>query len=173
MNRVSAMPLLVGCSVLLSQSPGGALPDVRAASAPPTAVAHGNIAPAGVLRGGVLSLRLVAQQARWHPEADDGPAIDVEALGEEGAAPSIPGPLIRVRAGTRIETSIRNALPDTLLIFGLSGSGGQDTLRIAPGTTGRARLTAGKPGTYGYGGTTIVGDSLHQLGTGNPLLGAL
>ena len=136
-------------------------------------MAHGNVAPAGVLRGGVLSLRLVAQQARWHPEANDGPFLDVEALGVDGAAPSIPGPLIRVRAGTRIEASIRNALPDTLLMFGLSGPGGRDTLRIAPGGTGRARLTAGTPGTYGYGGVTIVGDSLHQLGTGNQLLGAL
>ena len=173
MNRVSMTALVIGCSVLLSQSPGEALSVARAASAPPTAVAHGNVTPAGVLRGGVLSLDLVAQQARWHPEADDGPFLDVEALGEEGKAPGIPGPLIRVRAGTRIETTIRNALPDTLLVFGLSGAGGRDTVRIAPGATGRARLTAGTPGTYGYGGVTIVGDSLHQLGTGNQLLGAL
>jgi FtsP/CotA-like multicopper oxidase with cupredoxin domain len=140
---------------------------------PPRAEANSNQRPAGTVRGGVLSLRLVAQPARWHPEADDGPFLDVEALGVEGVAPSIPGPLIRVRAGTRVETSIRNALPDTLLVFGLSGVGGRDTVRIAPGATGQARLTAGTPGSYGYGGVTIVGDSLHQLGTGNQLLGAL
>src|SRR5688572_20872135 len=173
MNRASVTSLVIGCSVLLLEPRGRAEAARTTVIAPPTAMAHGNIAPAGVLRGGVLSLQLVAQQARWHPEADDGPAIDVEALGEEGAAPSIPGPLIRVRAGTRIEASIRNALPDTLLIFGLSGLGGRDTLRIAPGATGRARLTAGTPGTHAYGGVTIVGDSLHQLGTGNQLLGAL
>ena len=91
---------------------------------------HGNVAFAGVLRGGVLSLQIVAQHARWHPEADDGPAIYIETLGVEGSAPSIPGPLTRVRAGTRIETSIRNALPDALRVFSLSGSGGRDTLRI-------------------------------------------
>ena len=145
----------------------------RASAQAPTAVAHGNVTPAGTLRGGVLSLQLVAQQSRWHPEAEDGPAIDVEALGEEGAAPSIPGPLVRVRVGTRIETTIRNALPDTLLVFGLSGVGGRDTIRIAPGATGRARLTTRTSGTYAYGGVRIVGDSLHQLGTGNQLLGAL
>jgi FtsP/CotA-like multicopper oxidase with cupredoxin domain len=136
------------------------------------AVANRNVARAGVLRGGVLSLRLVAQQVRWHPEADDGPFIDVEAFGEEGAPPSIPGPLVRVPAGTRVETHIRNTLPDTLLVFGLSGRE-RDTLKIAPGATGSARFTPPAPGTYAYGGATIVGDSLHQLGTGNQLLGAL
>ena len=141
--------------------------------APARAQSNDNRRASGVLRDGALSLQLVAQQARWHPEADDGPAIDVEALGVEGAAPSIPGPLIRVRAGTRVESSIRNALPDTLLVFGLSGPGGRDTVRIPPGATGHVSRTAETPGTYAYGGTTIVGDSLHQLGTGNQLLGAL
>ena len=141
--------------------------------APARAESNDNRRASGVLRDGALSLQLVAQQARWHPEADDGPAIDVEALGVEGAAPSIPGPLIRVRAGTRVESSIRNALPDTLLVFGLSGPGGRDTVRIPPGATGHVSRTAETPGTYAYGGTTIVGDSLHQLGTGNQLLGAL
>ncbi len=127
-----------------AQTPAAVAGDVSRAGrgAPQRAEANTNQRPAGTFRGGVLSLRLVAQQARWHPEANDGPFLDVEALGTEGVAPSIPGPLIRVRAGTRIETSIRNALPDTLLIFGLSGAGGRDTVRIAPGATGRARLTA-------------------------------
>ncbi|MEO7520493.1 MAG: multicopper oxidase domain-containing protein [Gemmatimonas sp.] len=138
------------------------------------ALANSNRTPAGVLSNGVLSVHLAAQSARWHPEADDGPAVSIEAFGEEGAAPSTPGPLIRVPAGTRVEASIRNALPDTLLVFGLSGSPALiDTLRIAPGATGAARFTASVPGTYAYGGATIVGDSLHQLGTANQLLGAL
>ncbi|MBA3560153.1 MAG: multicopper oxidase domain-containing protein [Gemmatimonadaceae bacterium] len=159
-------------SVLLAQ-PAVTAPGTRAVqAAPPTAVVHGNVTPAGILRGGVLSLQLFAQRVRWHPEADDGPAVGAEAFGVEGTAPSIPGPLVRVPTGTRIETSIRNALPDTLLVFGLSGSG-RDTVRIAPGATGRARFVAGVPGTYAYGGATIVEDSLHQLGTGNQLLGAL
>ena len=138
----------------------------------PVAVAHGNVASAGVMRGGVLSLALVAQPTRWHPEASDGPSVDVEAFAEEGKAPSIPGPLVRARMGTRINATVRNALPDTLLVFGLTGTAA-DTIRIAPGETERASFTAGAAGTYAYGGATIVRDSLHLLGTGNQLLGAL
>src|SRR5687768_2227158 len=177
-----AMPTVSGILLLLASLTGPlgaqnpAATDgarVPARPAEPSVAANDNRTPAGTLRRGGLALTLVAQRARWHPEADDGPALDIEALGEEGKPPTIPGPLVRVRAGTRIETTIRNALPDTLLVFGLSGSGSRDTVRIAPGASGRARLTAGTPGTYGYGGATIVGDSLHQLGTGNQLLGAL
>src|SRR5687767_2558640 len=167
MNRASLTSLVIGCSVLLSGPRGQAEAARTTVTAPPTAVAHGNVTPAGVLRGGVLTLRLVAQQARWHPEANDGPFLDVEALGVEGAAPSIPGPLVRVRTGTRVETSIRNALPDTLLVFGLSGSGSRDTVRIAPGATGHARLTAGAPGTYAYGGATVARDSVDLLAAGD------
>jgi FtsP/CotA-like multicopper oxidase with cupredoxin domain len=164
--------LVVASSTLPSHA--GLVPAAQEAYAvPATAVANRNVAPGGTLRGGVLTLRLIAQPARWHPEADDGPSLDVEAFGEEGAAPSIPGPLIRVPAGTRVETSIRNTLPDTLLVFGLSGVQSRDTVRVAPGATGQARLTATTPGTYAYGGATVVGDSLHLLGTGNQLLGAV
>lgn len=141
---------------------------------PPTTMANGNVTPAGVMRNDTLALRLVAQPGRWHPEADDGPSVDIEAFAEEGSPPMIPGPLVRVRSGTRVDASIRNALPDTLLVFGLSGQAGAgDTIRIPPGATGRSQFTAGSPGTYAYGGATIVGDSLHLLGTGNQLLGAL
>jgi FtsP/CotA-like multicopper oxidase with cupredoxin domain len=137
------------------------------------AQANSNERPAGVMAGGVLTLRMTASQVRWHPEAEDGPFLTVETFGEEGEAATIPGPLIRVVSGTRVETAVRNALPDTLLVFGLSQSGSApDTLRIPPGATGLARMTAGEPGTYVYGGATIVGDSVHLLGTGNQLVGA-
>src|SRR5688572_26782439 len=45
------------------------------AAAPARAVATENRAPAGVLRDGTVRLQLVAQPARWHPEADDGPSV--------------------------------------------------------------------------------------------------
>ena len=164
---------MLGMSLLLARSNVGPAHIARHA-APALAVANDNRNSAGTNRGGVLTMALVAQQVRWHPEADDGPSLDVEAFGEEGGAPLIPGPLVRVRTGTRVETRIRNALPDTLLVFGLGGvSKQQDTVRIAPGAVGIARFTAGAPGTHAYGGATIVGDSLHQLGTGNQLLGAV
>ena len=169
-RSLAPAPLLL-LATLVAGTPLG-LPAQSETDRRPTAVPHGNVAPAGVAGSGTLALRLVARPVRWHPEAETGPALDVEAFGEEGRAPSIPGPLVRIRAGTRVESSIRNALPDTLLVFGLSGTD-RDTVRIPPGGTGLTRFTARTPGTYAYGGATIVGDSVHLLGTGNQLLGAL
>jgi hypothetical protein len=40
----------------------------------------------------------------------NGPFVDVEALGEEGKA-AIPAPLLRVRTGTVIAATVRNACP--------------------------------------------------------------
>ena len=132
--------LLFGAPSSVSSQSALAAPAAKADSGPlPVAAAQRNVASAGVLRDGVLTLRLVVQRTRWHPEAADGPSVDVDAFGVEGEAPSVPGPLVRVKVGTRVETSIRNALADTLLVYGFSGAGGADTVRIAPGATGHAR----------------------------------
>jgi FtsP/CotA-like multicopper oxidase with cupredoxin domain len=139
-----------------------------------TAAANPNTTPAGSANGNVVTLRMVARAVRWHPEAEDGPSIQVEAFGEEGALASIPGPLIRVPVGTVLDVSIRNVLPDTLLVFGLAtDEAAADTLRIAPGETKRTRATRSVAGTYAYGGATVTQDSLYLLGAGNQLLGAL
>ena len=145
----------------------------RAASATlPAAVPHTNVTPSGTFTNGLLTLSLTATRVRWHPEADDGPSVPVDAFAVDGSPASIPGPLIRIPTGAQVVASIRNVLSDTLLVFGLSGTNG-DTLRIAPGATGHTRFTAATAGTYAYGGATIVGDSIHLLGTGHQLLGAL
>ncbi len=85
----------------------------------------------GVLRDGVLTIHLVAQSARRHPEAEDGPFKVVDAFGEVGCPPRIPAPLIRVPLGTTINVTITNSLVDTLVVLGLGGRA--DSLRIAPG----------------------------------------
>ena len=122
----------------------------------PVAIANDNRLPAGTLHGNVLTVRLVVQTARWFPEADNGPSLDVQALAEEGKAPSIPGPLIRVPAGTTIEATIRNALTDSAVtLFGLATrpNSFRDSVRVAPGETRVLRFVAGAPGTYAYGAT--------------------
>src|SRR5438874_2410600 len=87
----------------------------------PIAQANDNRAPAGVLRDGVLTVRLVVGMARWYPDAADGQYVDVPAIAEEGKPPQIPAPLIRVPAGTVIHATIRNALTDsTIYIRGLT-----------------------------------------------------
>src|SRR6187551_2833907 len=83
------------------------------------AEANDNRRSAGMLRGTVMTVSLVARRARWHPEEDDGPSLVADALGEEGRSPSIPAPLIRVGVGTQLVVRVRNELPDTLLLFGL------------------------------------------------------
>jgi FtsP/CotA-like multicopper oxidase with cupredoxin domain len=140
---------LVPCAVLLLAA--RAEPP-RPPAAPPVVQPNDNLTPAGALAGGTLELHLVAQPARWQPEADDGPGIVVAALGEEGGAPSIPAPLVRVRLGTRIQATIRNALPDsTLVVHGLSPDG--DSLVIPPGQTRETGFVPAAAGTYLYWAT--------------------
>jgi FtsP/CotA-like multicopper oxidase with cupredoxin domain len=115
--------------------------------------ANDNTAAAGRQRAGLLSLHLVARQARWSPEGADGPAIMVPAFAEEGKSATVPGPLIRVPRGTQISVSIRNALPDsTISVHGLftRPAASADSVMIKPGETKQLRFEAGAPGTYLY-----------------------
>jgi len=135
------------CAVVVSIQP--------AARTPETAAVHpnDNRTPAGVRRGDTLFLHLVVTRARWYPQADSGPAITVEAIGEEGKPPQIPAPLIRVKTGTRIVASVRNALGDSsITVSGLQTrpATAWDSVRITPGATRTIRFTAGAPGTYAY-----------------------
>ncbi|MEO5510203.1 MAG: multicopper oxidase domain-containing protein [Longimicrobiales bacterium] len=119
----------------------------------PIVVANDNRTPAGSLKDGVLRLRLVASLAQWYPEADDGPSAQVVAFAEEGKAPQVPAPMIRVPEGTRVEATIRNALTDsTLWIHWLSTrpSDASDSVPILPGESRTVRFDAGLAGTYMY-----------------------
>jgi manganese oxidase len=49
---------------------------------------------AGVLRDGVLELRLETRTGMWYPEAENGPGIEVQAFAEAGGPLLIPGPLV-------------------------------------------------------------------------------
>src|SRR5689334_20054058 len=69
-----------------------------------------NRVPAGVLRGGVLTLDLEARRGLWYPDDNDGPGLAMEMFAESGHAPQNPGPLIRVTAGTRVDVTVQNAL---------------------------------------------------------------
>jgi manganese oxidase len=122
-------------------------------SSPPEVVANDNRVAAGTLTGDTLAVRLVVQRARWHPESPDGPFVDVEALGEEGKPPAIPAPLLRVRAGTVIKATVRNALPDsTVWLRGLETRpvAAADSVAVPPGQSRTVTFAAGAPGTYAY-----------------------
>lgn len=147
------------------------------ASQPPTqvaprhALANDNRQSAGVLRGGVLTVRLVAQQAAWYPEADDGPFKLVEAFGEGDGSPRIPAPLIRVPLGTAIEASITNALPDTLILLGIPAR--FDSVIIAPNSVKRVRFTPRAAGSFLYAAAQRRTDGMRFGGINGQLVGAL
>ncbi len=128
-------------------------------SGTPRIVANDNRTPAGSSMGDTVAISLVVQRADWYPDAADGPHVTVEAFGEEGKAPVIPAPLIRVRAGTAVRVRIHNALPDStihLIGFAAQPIAPSETLHVAPGASVDVAFRAGAPGTYYY--RAIIGN---------------
>jgi manganese oxidase len=124
------------------------------------AVANDNREPAGLLKHGVLELALDLVEGRWYPEAEDGPAEVVQLFAVRGGPPRVPGPLVRVPAGTRIRASIRNTLPGPdLVLHGLHSRPGspEDTTVVPAGATRVVEFEAGEPGTCFYWGRTTPG----------------
>ena len=134
------------------------LPVVRA----PRASSNDNRSPAGRLIGDTLVVSLVAAPGAWYPEADDGCALQVFTFAEEGKQPSVPGPLIRVRAGTALHVSVRNAAGKTLWIRGFYDrpSAPGAALQISPDSVQHFRFSATTPGTYAYGATLLPSPNL-------------
>ena len=142
---------------------------------PPAILANGNTRPAGRITRDTLVLRLVATVGLWCPEEDAGPCVTVQAFGEEGRAPTIPGPLVRVRAGMTIVATVRNAVPGaTLVVRGLETrpAATEDTIQVAPGATRTVRFAAGAPGTYFYWATTTTAPQNDREGPDSQLSGA-
>ena len=129
----------------------------------------------GKLENGVLTIRLDARTGDWHPDGDSDRGITVRAFAEEGKAPQIPGPLIRVPRGTEIHVFVRNSLPDsTLFVRGLYTRGGarSDTVQVRPGEVREVRFAAGVPGTYYYWASTSAIGAVGARGIDSQLSGA-
>ena len=117
-----------------------------------------NTRPAGRLDENVLNVRLYAGVGGWRPEGPQGTPIEIAAFGEEGADPSIPGPLIRVREGTTVALTLRNALGSALRVTGLCARPSNcEPVSIAAGATQEIRFSLNAPGTYFYWGATGPG----------------
>ena len=127
-----------------------------APAVPPVAVNNDNRIAAGRIEAATLNIRLVAGIGRWRPTGPDGQALDVAAFSEEGAAPSVPGPLIRVPAGTTIALSLRNDLASELRVGGLCARPATtcEAIAIPPGAARDVRFSLNAPGTFSYWGTT-------------------
>jgi FtsP/CotA-like multicopper oxidase with cupredoxin domain len=140
---------MMTATLLLVAHVGLSLPVVRP---------NDNRRAAGAVANGVLTVRLEAQVALWRPEGSAGPGVPFPVFGEAGKAPSIPGPMIRVRAGTEIRVVIQNSLTRLLCVRGLQdrSAGTIDTVDIAPGATREIRFRANTVGTFYYWGRTTT-----------------
>jgi len=136
----------------------------------PAASANDNRTPVGTLANDVLSLHLEVRPAIWYPEEDGKAHLIVSAFAEEGRAPQIPGPMIRVPAGTEIAAKIHNLLDHTIYIHGLGPRTASswappspysptnpvlvddppNAVEIAAGAVSELRFQSGPPGTYYY-----------------------
>lgn len=137
-----------------------------------------NRQPAGTLRDGVLTVRLEARVGDWHPDGDDAPGAELPAFAEPGKPPQIPGPLIRVPAGTRVVAILRNVLPnDTLLVHGLytreAGGRAGAPIELAPGQERTVEFVLTAPGTYYYWGTTMRRPLRYRVHEDSQLTGAI
>jgi len=121
------------------------------------AVPNGNERPAGRWSHDTLFVTLEARAALWRPDEADSPPAAIQAFAESGGAPSIPGPLLRVREGSVLAVTVRNTLADSaLVVHGLLAhpAARDDTLLVPAGAERTVTFAAGARGTYGYWGTT-------------------
>jgi manganese oxidase len=135
------------------------------------AEANDNRRAAGTLRDGVLTVALEAREAMWYPDGDQLPGTSAEAFGEAGRNPNVPGPLVRVPAGTEIRGSLRNSLPRDTITFYVPAKLSReapadqlDSLVVPPGQVRPLRIRSVQPGTYLY--RAVSG----RRGTGRPVL---
>src|SRR5688572_9001453 len=149
-----ARQLLLVVPLLLT----GADAPPRAALAP--AAPNDNRVAAGALRQRVLTVALEVREAMWYPDGDTLPGITIKAFAEAGKDASVPGPLLRVPAGSEIRGSLRNALERDTITFYVPARVSRDTtgdlldrLVVPPGETRELRFSATNPGTYLYRAT--------------------
>jgi FtsP/CotA-like multicopper oxidase with cupredoxin domain len=86
----------------------------------PRIEANRNLSSAGQMQEGVLRVRLEIREGDWYPEEQTAPSVVVQAFGEEGRALQIPGPMIRVPAGSEVRATVRNTLDkSSVKLYGL------------------------------------------------------
>lgn len=163
-------------AALLSASLAAPLDAQRAAR---PVVTHGNETPAGVLDAGVLQVALTLGSGPWQPEGEDGVTVQTRAFGEAGSGLMIPGPLLRMEAGTEVRVTIRNRLRTAAFVHGLFDRAPGLThtpppVLVRPGKTAEVRFRADSPGTFPYwASTNLTAEVGSDRGYENMMQGAL
>jgi manganese oxidase len=155
-----------------------------------TAICNDNRTPAGTLTNGVLTIHLEARPAVWYPNENGKTSLLVSAFAEEGRAPQIPGPILRVPAGTEISATIRNSLDHTIYIHGLAPrpeanmppsplpadftttSDSASVLEMSPGAFRELHFRSGAAGSYYYWASNNGQSLLMRTGPDSMLSGA-
>lgn len=119
----------------------------------PRVVANDNRIPAGKLKNKVLTLHLEVVWSDFYPENENRPGLRVVTIQEKGKAPTVPAPLIRIEAGTKINAILHNTLTDSSATFlGLQKRPSvlYDSIHLKPGETKEISFESGEAGTYLY-----------------------
>jgi FtsP/CotA-like multicopper oxidase with cupredoxin domain len=155
--------LALPAAILTALYFGGAADTPHRASPPAEAASANSVSPnenrvaAGAMHGDTLVVSLEVRTGDWHPYGPTGPVVRLLAFGEAGKGLQTPGPMIRVKAGTRVRARVRNTEKDTLVVHGLANRHAAipDTLVVAPGATRDATFTADDEGTHFYWASTM------------------
>jgi FtsP/CotA-like multicopper oxidase with cupredoxin domain len=127
-----------------------AMRGVSIAAPLPSIASNDNTHVAGTLDRSGLAVSLVARDGLWYPDGPGTLGLPVGAFGESGKALALPGPLLRVNAGTPVKVTLRNAFPhETLHVYGLSGER-SEFVTLAAGATHTFHFLRSVPGTYSY-----------------------
>jgi FtsP/CotA-like multicopper oxidase with cupredoxin domain len=138
---------------------------------PPLAGPNDQTRAAGARFRDTLDLQLQIRRAVLRPEADDGPRVEVVTFGEAGAEPTVPGPLVRVAAGTTILARVCNTLADTVWLVGLANRG--DTVVAPPSGAVESVFTVVSPSLRVYRGITRQDTVMQPNGPSTTLAGAI
>ena len=150
MSARAGFGLAIGALVIGMTGPALSAPNAEPATP------NDHRASAGRLINGVFTIELEAREASWHPDGASGPAVPVFGFAEVGRAVTVPGPMIRVPAGTAMRVTVRNRLPVAMRLRGLQDrvGAGLDSTIVEPGATQEMAFHADAPGTYYYWGRT-------------------
>jgi FtsP/CotA-like multicopper oxidase with cupredoxin domain len=163
-----ALPLLLAAAALLGAVAARPVPLV-----PDDAVTNDHRVIAGVRRDSIYTLALELRRTSWHPNAPSALTVDVPAFAEAGRAPSIPGPLIRVPAGTRMQITLHNRLSERAVVHGLHDhDGARDSVVLGAGESRAVRFVARRTGTFAYFARTTATPTLFSRRDDSQLMAA-